>query len=167
MADDVAGVGLNCGCPKPFSLTGGMGAALLREPAKIDSVRTLHSHLSVADASSQILRALATALPNHPIDVKIRLLPSLPDTLSLVALLADSGISALTVHCRTEPMRSSEPALLHRLRELVDLVHAGNGERVAKGGKEVVVVENGDCGSIEEAKTIQASTGSSLLLVFS
>lgn len=41
IAGDVAGVGLNCGCPKPFSLSGGMGAALLREPQKINSVRRL------------------------------------------------------------------------------------------------------------------------------
>lgn len=36
---DVAGVGLNCGCPKPFSIQGGMGAALLSEPDKLCSVR--------------------------------------------------------------------------------------------------------------------------------
>jgi hypothetical protein len=36
---DVAGVGLNCGCPKSFSLSGGMGAALLKEPEKLCSVR--------------------------------------------------------------------------------------------------------------------------------
>lgn len=38
VAQDVAGVGLNCGCPKPFSLSGGMGAALLRTPDKICEV---------------------------------------------------------------------------------------------------------------------------------
>lgn len=38
--NDVAGVGLNCGCPKSFSLQGGMGAALLKEPEKLCSVRT-------------------------------------------------------------------------------------------------------------------------------
>lgn len=36
--NDVAGVGLNCGCPKSFSLQGGMGAALLKEPEKLCSV---------------------------------------------------------------------------------------------------------------------------------
>lgn len=40
VAQDVAGVGLNCGCPKPFSLSGGMGAALLKTPDKICDVRT-------------------------------------------------------------------------------------------------------------------------------
>ena len=30
--DDVAGVDLNCGCPKPFSTLGGMGSNLLSTP---------------------------------------------------------------------------------------------------------------------------------------
>lgn len=37
--NDVAGVGLNCGCPKSFSLQGGMGAALLKDPERLCSVR--------------------------------------------------------------------------------------------------------------------------------
>ena len=37
--DDVGGIGLNCGCPKPFSISGGMGAALLKVPDKLCSVR--------------------------------------------------------------------------------------------------------------------------------
>ena len=35
---DVAGVDLNCGCPKDFSLKGGMGAALLKVPDKLCAV---------------------------------------------------------------------------------------------------------------------------------
>jgi len=36
--DDVAGIGLNCGCPKPFSISGGMGAALMHVPDKLCAV---------------------------------------------------------------------------------------------------------------------------------
>jgi tRNA-dihydrouridine synthase 2 len=43
---DVAGVGLNCGCPKSFSLQGGMGAALLKEPERLCSVRRFPCFLS-------------------------------------------------------------------------------------------------------------------------
>ncbi|KAK3063501.1 hypothetical protein LTS18_015022, partial [Coniosporium uncinatum] len=32
VAGDVAGIDVNAGCPKPFSTTGGMGAALLKTP---------------------------------------------------------------------------------------------------------------------------------------
>lgn len=40
VVNDVAGIGLNCGCPKPFSISGGMGAALLQTPDKLCDVRT-------------------------------------------------------------------------------------------------------------------------------
>ena len=35
---DVAAVDVNMGCPKEFSIKGGMGAALLRQPAKAKEV---------------------------------------------------------------------------------------------------------------------------------
>ena len=35
---DVAAVDVNMGCPKEFSVKGGMGAALLKEPAKAKEV---------------------------------------------------------------------------------------------------------------------------------
>lgn len=38
VAGDVGGVGLNCGCPKPFSISGGMGAALLKVPDTLCAV---------------------------------------------------------------------------------------------------------------------------------
>lgn len=38
VAGDVAGIDLNSGCPKPFSTSGGMGAALLRTPDKLVSI---------------------------------------------------------------------------------------------------------------------------------
>jgi tRNA-dihydrouridine synthase 2 len=33
--EDVVGIDVNCGCPKRFSLQGGMGAALLENPDKL------------------------------------------------------------------------------------------------------------------------------------
>ena len=38
--DDVAGIDVNMGCPKEFSLKGGMGAALLTKPEKVKEVRS-------------------------------------------------------------------------------------------------------------------------------
>ncbi|GAA5909689.1 tRNA-dihydrouridine(20) synthase (NAD(+)) [Sporobolomyces salmoneus] len=108
--NDVAGVGLNCGCPKSFSLSGGMGAALLKDPERL----------------CNILKALVSST-SLPIDAKIRLLP-LPETpssppspysedptLPLIRQTLSTGIKCLTVHCRTQTMRSSEPALHSRL----------------------------------------------------
>ena len=45
-AKDIAGIDLNCGCPKHFSIQGGMGAALLKTPETIeDIVKTLSNNL--------------------------------------------------------------------------------------------------------------------------
>jgi tRNA-dihydrouridine synthase 2 len=63
----VDGIDLNCGCPKSFSLKGGMGAALLKKPDKIKHILT------------SLVQAVAI-----PITCKIRILPNLEDTLSLV-----------------------------------------------------------------------------------
>ena len=38
VAGDVAGIDVNAGCPKPFSTSGGMGAALLQTPEKLASI---------------------------------------------------------------------------------------------------------------------------------
>lgn len=200
--NDVAGVGLNCGCPKSFSLSGGMGAALLKDPERLCSVRSLFSgemHENRADRpSSQILKALVGAT-DLPIDAKIRLLPkpassasaspaqtpaspatpqdsapaspsaaaptpsavleptepltiTIPPTehaspseptIPLVAQIFDTGIANLTVHCRTQEMRSREPALHDRMRSITEM------------GRErgVPVVCNGDAlGGGQEAK---------------
>ena len=213
---DVAGVGLNCGCPKSFSLSGGMGAALLKEPEKLCSVRPLllslflffvrqgHTQLITENHRVQILTALVKAT-DLPVDAKIRLLPlprkgdaasaaasslatpvatpppapapatdpaqsqrtpsailepTVPPTLTvnadadaataatassdaetaavapsssgggeeeeeptlaLVARIFDTGIANLTVHCRTQEMRSREPALHERMRGITEM----------------------------------------------
>ena len=37
---DVAGIDVNMGCPKEFSIKGGMGAALLQQPDKVKDILT-------------------------------------------------------------------------------------------------------------------------------
>lgn len=49
VAHDVAGIGLNCGCPKSFSLSGGMGAALLHVPDKLCDVSAVHPSVLCGD----------------------------------------------------------------------------------------------------------------------
>lgn len=134
--NDVSGIDLNCGCPKPFSTHSGMGAALLSTP----------------DLLCDILRALRAAMPPHiTVTAKIRLLPSQEDTLKLVEKIVNTGVSALTVHCRTREMRDRHKALIGRLREIVDFVEGM--------GKGIAVVENGDCESWEDAKRVRLATG--------
>ncbi|CRK38835.1 hypothetical protein BN1708_020573, partial [Verticillium longisporum] len=84
-----------------------MGAQLLRTPDKLCA----------------ILEALvATVVPEFEIgvSVKIRLLATAPETEALVRRLVATGITGLTVHCRTTPMRPREPAIRGQLRMVAD-----------------------------------------------
>lgn len=103
VADDVSGIDVNAGCPKPFSTIGGMGAALLQTPDKLVS----------------ILEALVREV-GEPwqigISVKIRILKEPERTAELVTRLCATGITGLTVHCRTTPMRPREAAIRDQLR---------------------------------------------------
>lgn len=85
---DVAGIDINMGCPKSFSIKGGMGVALLynREKAK-DILKTLVNNIS------------------KPITCKIRILYDLIETLELAEELQNTGISAIAVHGRNRDER--------------------------------------------------------------
>ncbi|RPA86933.1 FMN-linked oxidoreductase [Ascobolus immersus RN42] len=110
VAGDVAGIDLNSGCPKHFSVHSGMGAALLRTP----------------DLLTEILRQLVTQVGspfNIPISVKIRLLEDTEKTLELVRRLTQTGISHLTIHCRTTPMRPRERAIRNDLAAIAQICH--------------------------------------------
>ncbi|KAJ7508461.1 hypothetical protein B0H11DRAFT_2304472 [Mycena galericulata] len=139
---DVSGIDLNCGCPKPFSTHAGMGAALLTTP----------------DLLCGILTALRAAMPPEiTVSAKIRLLPSQEDTLKLVERIVGTGVSALTVHCRTRTMRDRDAALVGRLREIVEFV-----EGLGRG---VAVIENGDCAGAEDAQRIRDITGAHSVMI--
>lgn len=145
--DDVAGVDLNCGCPKPFSTLGGMGSNLLSTP----------------DLLCDILRAMRRAAPPHvSVTCKIRLLPTQEDTLKLVEqIVRTRTIRALTIHCRTKPMRPREPALLDRFREVAAHVAAVARET----GQDVPVVCNGDCFGVSDVEAYRALTGASAVMM--
>ncbi|RPA91363.1 FMN-linked oxidoreductase [Choiromyces venosus 120613-1] len=117
---DVAGIDVNSGCPKHFSIHSGMGAALLKNP----------------DRLVDILTSLVTEVgaPNSvPISVKIRLLEPHSDTIDLVRRLCTTGISRVTVHCRTIPMRPREPAIRDVLSQIADVCHEAGIECFANG----------------------------------
>ncbi|KAJ7575185.1 dihydrouridine synthase-domain-containing protein [Mycena floridula] len=140
--NDVSGIDLNCGCPRPFSTHSGMGAALLTNP----------------DLLCAILAALREAMPPEiTVTAKIRLLPSQEDTLKLVERIVNTGITALTVHCHTRKMRDKDHARIDRLREIVDFVEGM--------GKGIAVVENGDCTGFRDAKRVREVTGAHSVMI--
>lgn len=142
--DDVAGVDLNCGCPKPFSTIGGMGAQLLSTP----------------DLLCSILKAMRKAAPPHiAVSCKIRLLPTKEATQSLVRQIIQTGaIDALTVHCRTKDMRPREKALTSRFEEVRQVVEEETG------GKLPLII-NGDAWDANEAANMMKATGVKAVMI--
>lgn len=108
VAGDVAGIDVNAGCPKPFSTSGGMGAALLQTPDKLCSIL------------EALVKEIATEF-EIGISVKIRLLDTPERTEALVRKLCATGITGLTIHCRTTPMRPRERAIREQLRMIADI----------------------------------------------
>lgn len=86
--NDVAAIDINMGCPKEFSIKGGMGVALLAQP----------------DKACHILKTLVTNL-SIPVSCKIRILETGEDTLRLVEKLVSTEIKAIAIHGRTRDER--------------------------------------------------------------
>lgn len=109
--NDVDGIDLNCGCPKPFSTHSGMGAALLQNPKLLCSIL-----LNLVEKIGKPF--------NKPISCKIRLLPSYSDTYSLISSICDTGISNLTIHCRTKDMRNKDDPVWIFLPKLIPFIQS-------------------------------------------
>uniref|UniRef100_A0A8C4NEZ4 Dihydrouridine synthase 2 n=1 Tax=Eptatretus burgeri TaxID=7764 RepID=A0A8C4NEZ4_EPTBU len=101
LENDVAAFDVNMGCPKEYSTKGGMGAALLSNPENI----------------KQILSKLVSGV-SKPITCKIRILPSLEETVQLCKMMEQTGISAIAVHGRTKDERPQHPVHLDSVRAI-------------------------------------------------
>ena len=136
VAPHVAGIDVNAGCPKPFSTSGGMGAALLQKP----------------DHLASILSALVKEVGEVfeiGISVKIRLLETAAKTEALVRKLCSTGITGLTIHCRTTPMRPRERAIRDQLHMITDVCRSEG----------VACVMNGDVKNKDEALQLMQEFG--------
>ncbi|KAJ0040930.1 hypothetical protein Pint_27789 [Pistacia integerrima] len=132
---DVASVDINMGCPKSFSVSGGMGAALLAKPELIhDILTTLKRNLDV------------------PVTCKIRLLKSSQDTVELARRIEKTGVSALAVHGRKVADRPRDPA---KWSEIADVVSALS----------IPVIANGDVFEHDDFQRIKSATGASSVMV--
>jgi tRNA-dihydrouridine synthase 2 len=136
VAGDVAGIDVNAGCPKSFSTSGGMGAALLKDP----------------DNLCAILTTLVNEIGKEfeiGISVKIRILDKQEDTEALVRRLVATGITGLTVHCRTTPMRPRERAIRDQLRMIAGVCKEAG----------VACLMNGDVENREQALRLAEEFG--------
>uniref|UniRef100_A0A8C9DMX5 Dihydrouridine synthase 2 n=1 Tax=Prolemur simus TaxID=1328070 RepID=A0A8C9DMX5_PROSS len=102
--NDVAGIDVNMGCPKEYSTKGGMGAALLSDPDKIEKV-------SLAWVKAGVLNHVTT------LD---GLLPQLEDTLNLVKRIERTGIAAIAVHGRKREERPQHPVSCDVIKAIAD-----------------------------------------------
>ena len=140
---DIAALDINMGCPKEFSIKGGMGAALLDQPEKIKEIlTTLVKNLSI------------------PVTCKIRIKPSLEETLDLVKMIESTGVAALGVHGRTREERSRNPNhndVIKAVAETLSIPVIANG-----GSKEIKCFDdiakfkrNTGCSSVMLARAAQ------------
>ncbi|XP_020490606.2 tRNA-dihydrouridine(20) synthase [NAD(P)+]-like [Labrus bergylta] len=136
---DVAAIDVNMGCPKEYSTKGGMGAALLSDPDKIEA----------------ILKKLVTGV-SIPVTCKIRILPSVEDTVSLVQRIEKTGVAAVAVHGRLKEERPRHPLHCDYIQAVARAVSI---PVIANGGSLDMVKTNAD---IEEFR--KATGASSVML---
>ncbi|KAJ3680346.1 hypothetical protein LUZ60_016624 [Juncus effusus] len=132
---DVSAIDINMGCPKQFSLSGGMGAALLSKPELIHDILTT------------LKRNLDTT-----ITCKIRLLNSPKDTVELARKIEKTGVNALAVHGRKVKDRPRDPAKWEEIKDVVSALS-------------IPVIANGDIFEYDDFNRIQNFTGASSSMV--
>ncbi|KAF0460352.1 FMN-linked oxidoreductase [Gigaspora margarita] len=112
---DVAGIDVNCGCPKKFSIQGGMGAALLSNPDKLKAI-------------------LINLVQNCglPVTCKIRMLSTKEKTIELCKMIESTGVKAIAIHCRTRDERPKDPGHWDIFNDIVENI------------KSIPIIANGD-----------------------
>jgi len=131
----VNGMDVNMGCPKKFSVSGGMGSALLSDVKRAcDIISTLRRNLS------------------KPVTAKIRLLdPNDPQpTLDFVRSLIKAGANAITIHGR---IVGDESHTMARWTTLVEVV------KQLKQTESVPIIVNGDLYTRADIREMKRRTG--------
>ena len=140
---DVDAIDVNMGCPKKFSVSGGMGSALLSDPDRACRIiRTLTDHLSPVGV---------------PISAKIRLLKDTSSTLDFISGLVQAGAKAVAVHGRRVGDEAVHPADWDSLREVVSLAKSKHPA--------VPILINGDFYTRQDFVDFQKSTGADGVLL--
>uniref|UniRef100_A0A8C5FMS3 Dihydrouridine synthase 2 n=1 Tax=Gadus morhua TaxID=8049 RepID=A0A8C5FMS3_GADMO len=136
---DVAAIDVNMGCPKEYSTKGGMGAALLSDPDKIEAILT------------KLVQGLS-----KPVTCKIRILPSMEDTVRLVQRIERTGVAAIAVHGRTREERPKHP--LHC--DFLKAVSGAVGVPVIANGGSLDMVK-----SFEDVAAFRSATGAAAVML--
>jgi tRNA-dihydrouridine synthase 2 len=102
---DVAAIDINMGCPKKFSVSGGMGSALLKDPER----------------ACRILKSLRAEIP-RPISCKIRLLETVGSTVEYIEAMMNAGANAVAIHARRVGHDTTLAADWDTLQEVMGLL---------------------------------------------
>ncbi|XP_040264921.1 tRNA-dihydrouridine(20) synthase [NAD(P)+]-like isoform X1 [Bufo bufo] len=137
--NDVAAIDINMGCPKEYSTKGGMGAALLSSPEKIE----------------KILKTLVNGI-SKPVTCKIRILPTLEATVNLVKLIERTGVAAIAVHGRKKEERPQHPVHCDFIKAISEAVSV---PVIANGGSQELVRE------FQDMEAFRSVTGASSVMV--
>lgn len=137
---DVDGIDVNMGCPKKFSVSGGMGSELLSDTKRAcDIISTLRRNIGC----------------NKPVSAKIRLLDEeLPQpTIDFVRALVQSGANAIAIHGR---IRGDESHIMARWETLIHVVRE---LKMHSDTKHVPIIINGDLYTREDIREMRRRTG--------
>ena len=134
---DFDAVDINMGCPKKFSVSGGMGSALLKDVHRAcDIIKTLRRNLSI------------------PVSCKIRLLENTSKTIDFVKSLEQAGANAIAVHAREVGDESTCKAKWERLEPVI---HSVKGQ--------IPTIINGDLYTRNMMKEVKEMTGADSVML--
>jgi len=136
---DVDGLDVNMGCPKKFSVSGGMGSALLGDMNRAcDIIKTLRRNIGC----------------NKPVSAKIRLLDeeNPKPTVDFVRNLVKAGANAIAIHGR---IRGDESHIMARWETLINVVK----ELKMYDDVNVPIIINGDLYTREDIREMKRRTG--------
>ncbi|XP_061450186.1 tRNA-dihydrouridine(20) synthase [NAD(P)+]-like isoform X2 [Rhineura floridana] len=139
LENDVAGIDVNMGCPKEYSTKGGMGAALLSDPDKIEMILTT------------LVKGIC-----KPVTCKIRILPSKEETIRLVKKIERTGVAAIAVHGRKKEERPQHPVQCDVIKAISEAVSI---PVIANGGSHDFIKEYSDIKAFQHA-----TAGSSVMV---
>lgn len=165
VSQDVAGIDVNCGCPKRFSIQGGMGAALLSTPTLLcDILRELVETVGKKEGKNISCKIRLLPLMKDQQDVSLpKTEPGKPKpsysqqidiqkTIDLIKTLQSTGISSIAIHSRTRDERPRDrahwevwSAILPHISSMPIIV---NGDLFKIGDKEKLITrlkEEGKC----------------------
>jgi tRNA-dihydrouridine synthase len=145
VAGDCAGIDLNCGCPKPFSVAngGGMGSRLLVDPDRLIAIL-----LAIKEAVKD---------KNIPVSAKIRVLDTWEATESLLRrLVLEARVDCVSLHCRHVSDTPLDTGHWDVFKKVVETVNAASRE----GGRRcpTPVIGNGDIFNKEDAAFVLKSS---------